>query len=671
MTLLSHRREVNEFRKRYKWMALVATLAFLVLLSRAVHLEIIDYDRWNQNAIDNITKTVTLPATRGIIRDEKGRVIATNRPSYNVYITPSLLKSDRDLPRLAELMNLSEKERADLVRKIEKVPEQRRTHQIVAFTDITREQLAALETHQSEFRGVDVVTVPVRNYPFAMLGAHVVGYLNEVNAEDLEKLAGQDYHAGDAVGRSGLEKAWESYMRGKRGYRRVLVDSRGQSSDAEAHREERVEPVPGRDLTLTLDMELMRIIEHAFRGQQSGGAVVVDVHTGRVRALFSKPSYDLNELTGHLSIARATEIQNNPLRPLIDKTIYESYFPGSTFKVFSALSALGDHILTPSDKVDCPGYYDFGGRRFKCGHAHGETDMRAALTQSCNTYFWDLARKVGIDRLARYAHELGLGDRTGIGINTETSGFIPTYGWYAEHYGNQFRGGFTLNEAIGQGNTRVSLIQLALAYAAIANGGTLYVPELVERVSSPDGAVIEEFPPRIRRHASVSPQDLQVVIDGLYGVVNDPRGSAYGARIDGGIRIAGKTGTAQVEHHATAIDEEHPEENWYESRSHAWFAGFAPVDNPELAIVVLVEHGGYGGKNAAPIAIQALDEYLRSAEYAEKAKNQAIIASTSARTRVHPPRIVHHPHVPGAHRTPRAPHAAPARRAPANSRRGH
>jgi len=632
VNLLSPRREVGEFRKRYKWMALAAAIAFFALFGRAAQMQLVDYDHWQKIATENITKTITLPATRGLLRDRSGRIVATNRPAYNVYITPQALDTEHDIPRLVALMGLDPHQRADLEARLARVPLHRRTHQIEMFRDISRDQLAALEQHEAELAGVDVVAVPVRTYPFGPLAAHAIGYLNEVNAEDLERAPDQGYRAGDTIGRSGLERAWESYVRGRRGVRRVVVDARGHRTDeerSERPRETRREPVPGRDLTLTLDMELMRITERAFRGHPSGGAVVVDVRTGRVRALFSKPSYDLNELAGRLSQERASEIIDNPLRPLIDKTIYESYFPGSTFKPISALAALGDGILSATSHVACPGYYEYGGRRFRCLQQHGDVDMRQSLIRSCNTFFYDLARQTGMDRLARYAREFGLGERTGIGINTETSGFIPTVSWYQEHYPNGFRGGFTLNESIGQGNTKVTLMQLAMAYAAIANGGTLYVPQLVERVSGPDGTVIEEFPPRVRRRVNVSREHLAYVVDGLYGVVNDRTGTAYESHVEGGVPIAGKTGTAQVSGRS-ARDDEDPRQTWYYNRSHAWFAGFAPAGEPELVVVVLIEHGGGGGKNAAPIGVQILQEYLGPGHAAPEATTAA--APTNAPT---------------------------------------
>jgi penicillin-binding protein 2 len=617
MTFLSARREVGEFRKRYKWMALFVVAVFTVLVGRLFQLQVIEHAHWSAIARENITKTLTLPATRGIIRDRNGRVVVTNRPSYDVYITPRLLR-DGDADRIADLMGLGAQERRAFLERLAQIPQHRRSHQIRFFSDIRREQLAALETHELEFPALDVVVTPIRYYPYEHLAAHAVGYLNELTPEELEELRPAGYRLGDRIGRSGIERAWESVLRGRRGYRRVVVDARGRMVEGAAIEDGRptlVEPIPGRDLTLTLDMDLMRIIERAFRGHPSGAAVVVDVHTGRVRALFSKPSYDLNELTSGMSRERYAEMSDpRSFRPLIDRAIYESYFPGSTFKPITALAALQDRLVDPAMRVNCPGYYMLGTTRFRCNvpQGHGEVDLRQAIVQSCNVYFYVLAQQVGLDRLARFALDFGFGRRTGIGINTEATGFIPSRQWY-EQRKEQWRLGYTLNTAIGQGDTRVTAIQLAMAYAAIANGGTLYVPQLVETVSSPDGTIVETFPPRVRRRVQVDREHLAFVIDALHGVVNDAQGTAYDARVAGGVKVAGKTGTAQVSQ--MARHDVDPNLFSYFNRAHAWFAGFAPADDPEVAIVVLVEHGGSAARNAAPIAIQVLQEYLGGREH--------------------------------------------------------
>lgn len=637
MTLLSVRREVGEFRKRYKWMALVVLLAFLILLARVVQLQILEYEHWASIARENITRTIAMPATRGIIRDAQGRVVATNRAAYNVYVTPQYL-AEGDLARIAALMGLGDEERRRLEERVANVPPRRRSHQIRVFSDITRDQLAALETHEQELcvrttsrnpvrlPCLSMVSEPVRTYPFGTLGAHALGYLNEMNAEELARLRQHGYRLGDRIGRTGIERAWETFLRGRRGYRRVYVDVRGREVEgavrmAGDERPARREPVPGRDLTLTMDMELMRLVDRAFGGHPSGAAVVVDVRTGALRALYSKPSYDVGAFASGISHQDYARLRDDPFRPLIDKTIYESYFPGSTMKPISALAALNGGILDPAERVECKGRYLLGRTPFGCTASHGEVDMRESLVESCNVYFYRLAEQVGLDRIARLAGDFGLGRRTGVGINTEAPGFIPTRSWY-ERVGRTFRPGFTLNTAIGQGDVKVTLVQLALAYAAIANGGTLYVPQLVERVTAPDGSVVEELEPRVRRRVDVDPAHLALVVDGLYGAVNNPGGTAYNARIPGGVSVAGKTGTAQVSQRAR-LDED-PSRAWYYNRAHAWFAGFAPAQDPQIAIVVLVEHGGAGGRQAAPIAINILTEYLG---------NQTTTASASPQRR--------------------------------------
>lgn len=637
MSLLSQRREVGEFRKRYKWMTLAVVLVFSLFVVRMVQLQIASYAHYERVARENITRTTGLPATRGIIRDTHGSIVATNRPSYDVFVTPARLASG-DVETLFALMGLDEEGQRRFRERLEAVPQSRRTHQIRFFSDITREQLAAIQTHSTdlthgdgrrEVSAIDVVVTPVRTYPYHSLGAHTIGYLNELRGDELAVLRPAGYRLGDRIGRSGIERAWENLLRGRRGSRRILVDADLARSERGGEPEV-IEPVPGRDVTLTLDMDLMRVVERAMRGHPSGAVAVVDVQSGAVRALYSKPSYDLDAFIAGMNREEYAALRDDPFRPLIDKSIYEAFFPGSVFKPFSAVAALEDQIIDPNERVVCTGSYRFGGRDFPCNvrSGHGEVDMRQAMMQSCNVYFYALAERVGLERIARVAQDFGLGRRTGIGINAETPGFIPTRTWYESH-DVAWRGGFTLNTAIGQGDTKVTVIQMALAYAALANGGTLYVPQIVERVSAPDGAVLEEFHPRVRRRVHVSREHLAFLVDSFSGVVNDPIGTAYAARIPDGVPIAGKTGTAQVGRARLSDDEAGRAE--YRNRAHAWFVGFAPVDDPEVAIAVMIEHGGSGGRNAGPVAIQILQEYLGPRYHAAAEARAAAATPTTTR----------------------------------------
>lgn len=609
--MLSARREVGEFKERYKWMALFVVLALCGIISRLVYLQLIEREKWAGEAQRNILKRVRLPATRGLLRDTKGKAVASNRPSFDVYVTPQALDAE-DIDRLSRLMGFDASGKADMIARLGQVSERRRSHMVELYRDISRDQFAALETHKREFAGVVLVARPVRKYPYGSLAAHAIGFLNEVGGEDMKRFPDRKYKAGDLIGRSGLEAAWESYLRGQDGELTVAVDSAGrafQSGGApKSAPEVRKEPIPGRDLRLTLDMDLMKFLDKAFRTQAAGAAVLVDVHTGRVRALYSKPGYDLNEMSGRLSPKRHAELNNSPYRPLIDKSVYDTYYPGSTFKPISALAALEDSTVPPSDRVVCGGYYQLGNRRFHCTHSHGPVDMHRAIIQSCNVYFYKLAEQVGLERIGELAADFGLGVVTGVGINTESAGIVPSKEWYLKTH-ETYSLGNTLNTAIGQGDTRVTVIQLAMMYAAMANGGDLYMPQLVQAIEAPDGTLIEEFPPRIRRHISISKEHMAYVNDAMAGVVNDPKGTAFAARIAGGTTVAGKTGTAQVTSAKVNVPAEEGGSG-YSQRTHAWFAGFAPVRDPQLAIVVLVEHGGHGGVEAAPIAIKVLNEAL-------------------------------------------------------------
>jgi penicillin-binding protein 2 len=468
-----------------------------------------------------------------------------------------------------------------------------------------------------------VVPTPVRYYPYGELGAHLLGYMREVDADLLSRLEDKGYRAGDRIGAIGIERRWESYLRGQRGMRKLLRGLRGNLSresveeleDKYLEEPRRIEPVPGRDVSLTIDIELEAAIERAMRGQLAGAVAIVDVRTGRLLAALSKPSFDPNIVSGGQGIAAAVDsfrrLLADPLKPTLDKTISAAYPPGSTYKPFTALAGLADGLIDPNTEVDCRGGYEYGKRYFRCTGVHRRVNLQEAITQSCNTYFYDLGSKISIDRLAAIGLDYGFGIKTGIGVNPEARGRMPTRAWYTRRYKEAFRGGFTLLSAIGQGASTVTVLQLALAYAALANGGTLYQPQLVRSIETSDGTVVQEFPPRVRRMVSVDAEHLNMVKRGLEGVVNDKDGTAYKERIEG-IDMSGKTGTAQVTHVTPRGAD--PDKVWYFNRDHAWFAGFSPSKSPEIAIVAIIEHGGGGGKYAVPVAMRVVRDWQKLKE---------------------------------------------------------
>ncbi|HEX8795649.1 MAG TPA: penicillin-binding protein 2 [Polyangiaceae bacterium] len=655
--LLVSRSDVGEFRKRYKWMALFAVLGFLTIVGRLFDLQALDGTDYAAIAHENIIRRVGLPTTRGVIRDANGKVLASSRPSYDVevvagrvmpsarpvrYRNGQIVPHDPDSwPRLADILRLNPEEQRTFEARIrtacatddDKSPCWKTP--IRVREDAPRDIVAELKQHSDELAGVDIVSVPVRFYPYKELAAHLLGYVAEIDPEMLAKYrpAGYDqlpreeqqrinplgYEGGDTVGATGVEHAWESYLRGQRGWEKRVVDARGRyRSGPEAERlvdaPARLDPIPGRDLRLTVDVDLEQAVDKAMRPHAAGAVVAVDVRTGRLLAMYSKPSFDPNELSGGEGHQRMREAFNrlysDPLRPMLDKTMSGAFQPGSTMKPFSALAALEDHLVDPEHGEKCEGYAVYGRRIMHCSHVHGTVHMREAIARSCNVYFWHLAEAVGMDNIARMATQFGLGLKTGLGTNPEAPGRIPTRSWYALRYRGQFRLGFTLNMAIGEGDAIVTPLQLALAYAAIGNGGTLYQPQIVRAVETSDGTVVQEFPPRIRRQITLQPDNLRRVTDALYDVVNDPvgPGTAFPAR-DPSLDVMGKTGTAQTGF--VAKKDMEPKLAWFLSQNHAWFTALAPAHSPEVAVTVLVEHGGSGPEIAVPVAMQIVHEYER------------------------------------------------------------
>ena len=609
--------ELPEIRHRTRYLSALVGLVFLGLAARLFYLQIIEGDNFYRTTADSIVRTVVLPASRGQIRDHKGRVVATMVASYDVQVLPSQLTHESYL-RLREILG-PDVEGVPTWEAIEEEAQKGKDRTMVVAEAIKREAMAQLET-EIDKPGINVVAVQRRHYPFGSLASHAVGYMNEVSAEELRTRKVEGYRSGDFVGRTGLERQWEPYLRGQNGFERMVVNRRGlRRTDVKI--EELVEgqvkqpAVPGNDLILTLDMDLQRIVDRALRGSRAAAAVFIDVETGRILALASKPSFDPDLMSRGLSPEAVSRILSDRLRPFRDKALSDTYNPGSTFKVITAAAALEEKLVALDDKVRCGGYVQVGRRRFRCTKVHKSVNLHDAIVQSCNVFFYDLGSRPGMmNRLAKFANEFGLGAPSGLGLNSEQGGFVPTEEWHRSQASLPGRSegfviGHALNTAIGEGATRVTVLQMALAYAAIASGGKLWLPQIVERVESPDGKVIEEFPPRVRRDVAVSAESLAIIRSGLYGVVYDPKGTAYKARSHR-IEVAGKTGTAQVYRGGRIAKDDPPLP--YERVDHAWFAGYAPAAKPRIAFAVLVEHGGHGGSVAAPVAMEIIDNYFET-----------------------------------------------------------
>jgi penicillin-binding protein 2 len=609
--------ELPEIRRRARTFALVVMVAFVAILGRLFYLQVFQGDVFFRVTSDSIIRTEPLPAVRGQIRDRKGKVLATVRPAYSVYGTPGVVKPEV-FARLRAILGMNGDQAMDVWERLAAPPANPRAPApMLIAEDISREAMASIETGV-DLPGIKIVSSPRRSYPMGGLAAHVLGFMNEISAEELRAKKDEGYRAGDLIGRTGVERQWDGYLRGHAGFHKVVVDRRGlpKTDIRDVIEGPDTKPaVPGNNVVLTLDSDVQKIAERALRPAAAAGAVVMDVSTGRLLAMVSKPAFDPNEMSGRLTPDAEQRLLSDRYKPLHDKTVGETYYPGSTFKAVSAIAALEDRLITPEEKVKCHGSFELARHVFRCTKTHGIVNLHEAIMQSCNVYFYELGARPGMmDRLAKFGGDLGLGAPSGLGINGEEGGFLPTEEWYREQKRKNpkaegFQIGQAVNAVIGQGSTRVTLLQMATLYAAIANGGKLWLPQIVERVESPDGKILEEFAPRVRRELAVSPETLAIVRQGLVAVVNESKGTAYRARLPD-IEVAGKTGTAQVmSGHA---------EGGYEANTHAWFVGFAPAGRPKLAIAVLVEHGGHGGDVAAPLAMDIIHNYFETIAPADK-----------------------------------------------------
>jgi penicillin-binding protein 2 len=413
----------------------------------------------------------------------------------------------------------------------------------------------------------------------------------------------------EPVGRRGIEEALERSLRGTGGIERFLLDASGEriaSAKLEALIEEprRQLPVPGHDVVLTLDLELQRLAADAVKRHATAAAVVVEVETGRILALVSSPSFDPDVMSDPLARGEREGLEEDPRRPLLDRTLEQAYPPGSTWKLVTAVAGLESGMVSTRDEVTCTGERTVGKYRLLDMHAHGAVDFLEALQVSCNVYFWQVAERAGIDRMAAIARDFGFGEPTGLDIDGELAGTVPDSGMYGGT-NSLLR---TLNTGIGGGDVRLTVIQLAMAYAAVANGGRLYAPQIVRRVQAASGQVLQEPEPILRRHLDVSAATLQIIREGMSRVVNAKGGTAFSAR-SGAVKMAGKTGTAPV----SGADL---------TSAHALFAGWAPANRPEIAFAVLVEGGGVGGVVAAPVARKIVDGYFTRVKPRERRRGR-------------------------------------------------
>jgi len=569
----------------------VVITLMLVLIGTFWHLQIHRSLYYQRLANKNRERTVPIAAPRGRLLDRHGRVLVENRPAFNLTIAPERVDNvDQTVARLARALEMGE---APIRERLAR--HRVRFRPVVVKSDATLQDVAAVEARRLELPDVSVEVVPLRSYPLATDAAHTLGRVGEVTERQLELPEFAEVRPGTLVGQAGLEAQYNSRLMGQEGVRRVIVDSRG----VEVGEAERRRPREGPSLTLTLDADLQRAAEDALGGQ-SGSVVALDPRTGEILAMASTPAYDPNQFTGGIARHSWSELLEDEEKPLMNRVIQGQYAPGSVFKIVVAAAALEEGVITPQTRFFCSGAVSLYDTVFHCNRAggHGSVSVRQALQHSCNVFFWRVGVQLGIDRLSEWARRFGIGSPTGIDLPHEVAGLMPSSEWKLRVTGKPWYAGETVSVAIGQGQVTTTPIQLARLVATVA-GGRLVTPHLVRAVGG------EPVEPPAPQELDLKPETLEVIRAGMHAVV-DGGGSGHRARIPG-IPIAGKTGSAQVVGRA---NRPRGDEIPRRFRAHGWFVCYAPFDDPTIALAVLAEHSGSGGRGAAPIARQILVRYF-------------------------------------------------------------
>jgi penicillin-binding protein 2 len=576
----------------------VIGLLFAALVGRLTWLQVVSHAHYQELAQDNRVKIEPLVPTRGLIVDRNGRRLAENLPAFSLELTPELVDDlETTLAALGQLVDISD---SDLERFRKLVARQPKFERIPLRFRLTEDELARLAVNRHRFPGVDVQARLDRHYPYGPALAHALGYVGRINVEELQTLDPVNYRGSTHVGKLGVEKAYEAVLHGKVGLQEVEVNAQGR----ELRVLERAAPAPGQDLRLALDVDVQAAAIAALDGRP-GAVVAIDVKDGGVLALVSEPAHDPNLFVHGISRKDYAELTSSKARPLFNRALVGRYPPGSTVKPFVGLAGLATGTTTPDHRKYCPGFYQLEGREHKYRdwkkQGHGPMDLADAIIQSCDVYFYDLAHELGIDRIHDYLVGFGFGRPTGIDIGGESAGLMPSRAWKRAARNLPWYPGETLITGIGQGFMQTTPLQLAVATAQLARGGLALTPRLVLEPTPPT-------PPRPPASVALDPDQFTITVGAMTDVVHGPRGTAR--RIASGeYRIAGKTGTAQV--FGIAQEEEYEEEEVAKHlRDHGLFIGFAPAEEPRIAVAVVVENGGSGSSSAAPVARAVMDRYL-------------------------------------------------------------
>ena len=603
----------NDGPFRYVYGAVV--IVFLVLIARLVWLQLFQGDYYNSLAEGNRLRAIPLAAMRGIMYDRNGQILVGSRPSFMVTYVPTQGKmTDEEADKLSRLLNMP----ADKI--LEKAGKVKNSYvPTVLAQDLTPDVVTKVEERRNELPGISVDVQPIRYYPYDMMAAQIFGYVGQIDEDDMERLKGEDGVSNvTQIGRAGLESYYDDVLRGKDGSRQVEVDASG----SPVMEVERKNPVQGHNIHLTLDLNLQTALEKAMDAQIAQGigvsgiaAVAVDPNTGAVLAMASRPAYNPNWFTRGITESEWKQINGNPNHPMENRVIAGEYPPGSTFKLITGAAALELKKITPDEMIFDSGRHWLVDMRNAGGEALGWINFTEALAKSDNVYFYELGRRVGIDKLAEYAKMFGMSKKTGIAMRGEAAGLVASEEYKEKNYHQDWYLGDTFNSAIGQGFQLVTPLQAAMIVSEVANGGIQYKPFIVSRIDNLDGTPYKIFAPEQTGTLEVSKTTLDLIREGMRNVAEES-GTAGSLFAGFPVQVAGKTGTAEN----------------FSGRDHGWFVAFAPYDHPRIVIAVLTEQGGFGASSSGPIVRAMLEEFFHIGTADSQSKDAAEPAQTSGRT---------------------------------------
>jgi penicillin-binding protein 2 len=590
----------------------------IVYLLAFWYLQVVKSDHYRRLSDNNRIRRVTLMPLRGVITDREGRLLANNRIAFNVRLDREKAANlNTFLPRLSRILGMSEQTLRERLARYRTRPQ---FEPVILKEDVDLAEAAYIESRRMELPELSVEVEAKRHYLYGPLAAHVLGYVGEVTEEQIKKEPDRAYDLGEIVGTAGIEKIYDGALKGTKGWKQVVVNSLGREIQ---EIEEGRRPSPGRALRLTLDLDLQQALEKAY-GEEAGSAVFLDPDSGEVLAIISRPAFDPNVFARRFSQDTWSALVNDKRHPLQDRASLSKFAPGSVFKIIMSIAALEEGIAGPGRSEYCTGAWRFGDKTYQCWAirkgGHGLVAMREAIVHSCNVYFYRLGNDMGIERIARWAHSLGFGERTGIDLPNEEPGTVPDPEWKkrANPKDPTWHPGETISVSIGQGALEVTPLQMAVFVSAIGNGGMIFHPHLIKARETREG--VEEAPDvdYVAGRVDLSARTIGVIKSAMWGVVNEA-GTGVRALLPGR-DVCAKTGTAQVYKASRDVDADKLPKNM---RDHAWFVGFAPRDHPRIAWAVFVQNGGHGGTTAAPIARAVLEKFFEKLDLREGGRQVA------------------------------------------------